>query len=113
MKHIKKRISKIVDEIMTYLLTIGATNINVNVEDREKDYKITIASDYIPAHKEKIQKLIDGLKSPKQEEMEEYYWELTGESDCGTEFHLVGMMIDKVEIDVKEGNIQLQIYRYK
>ena len=45
--------------------------------------------------------------------MEEYYWELAGESDVDTELTLVGMMTDNAEINISEDMIEVVLYRYK
>ncbi|MDK2799984.1 MAG: hypothetical protein PWP27_1717 [Clostridiales bacterium] len=113
MKHNRKRVSKIADELITYLFSIGATDINVNIQERKEDFKILITSNYKYNQKKKIDRLIKALKSPKQEEIEEYYWELTGDSDVGTELPLVGMMIDKAEIDLADNTLDIVLYRYK
>lgn len=113
MKHNKKRVSKIIDELITYLFSMEANNININVLDREEDYKILVESNYKKEYEDMLDKLIVALKSPKQEEIEEYYWELTGESDVGTEIYLVGMMIDKVDVFIDGNTIKMELYRNK
>jgi hypothetical protein len=111
MKHNKKRISKIVDELITYFFSMGATD--MNIQEKKDYYKITLNTNYIAKDQAKIEKLIKSLKCDKQEEMEEYYWELAGDCDVDTELTLVGMMIDKAEINIHEESIQLILYRYK
>lgn len=113
MKHNKKRILNIIDEIAIYLLSAGATDITINLQDREEDYKITIKSNYRKSETEQIDKLISALKSKKQEEVEEYCWELSGESDVGTEIYLVGMMINQVKVKYDNDILELIMYRSK
>ncbi len=113
MKHHKKRIAKILDELTIYLFSIGATDININIADREEDYRIFIRSNYKGNQDDKIARLTKGLNTPKREEMEEYYWELTGECDIATELHLVGMMLDKAEINIIDDYLELILYRNK
>ncbi|TCT12140.1 hypothetical protein EDC18_11439 [Natranaerovirga pectinivora] len=113
MKHSNKRVCKIIDELTTFLLMIGATDIDVNVKNRKEDYMITIKSDYRKGEDKKIERLIKGVTSPKQEEIEEYYWELTGESDVEAELNLIGIMIDKAEVNVTADLIEIELYRNK
>ncbi|WZL72363.1 hypothetical protein QBE52_14885 [Clostridiaceae bacterium 35-E11] len=113
MKHIKKRLGKIVDELINYFFTMGATNIQINLEETKEFYKIFVHSDYLPHHEKKITKLIKCLESPKQEAMEEYFWELAGECDTDTELTLVGMMIDEGEIQFTDDRIEVTLYRQK
>lgn len=113
MKHINKRVCKIVDELINYMLSIGAANININIQDKADCFKISIKSDYSDEKYKNIEKLIRALKSPKAEEVEEYFWELTGESDIGTELYLVGMMVDKSEINIVNNTLELNLYKCK
>ena len=113
MKHIKKRVCKIIDELITYFFVIGATNIDINLQEKEDHYKILLRGNYTTKDKSKIEKLVKYLKCDKQEEMEEYYWELAGESDVDTELTLVGMMTDNAEINISEDMIEVVLYRYK
>lgn len=113
MKHDKKRISRIVDELIVFLFSIGGTDIRVNIQNLENHYKIFFESDYTEGQNQKIDKLIKYINCPKQEEMEEYYWELAGDCDIDTELSLVGMMIDEAEINFVDDRIQIVLYRYK
>lgn len=114
MKHTKKRISKIVDELITYLLSMGADDVFVNIKDEKNRYKICAKSNYMKKNnEEKIDKLIKYLNCPKQEAMEEYYWELTGDCDVDTELTLIGMMVDKVNVNIDDNKIDIELYKNK
>jgi len=113
MKHIRKRISRIIDELVTYFFTMGATDINVRVKEEEDRFVIFLKTNYTDKNKDKLDKLVRYLECDKQEEMEEYYWELAGDSDVDTELTLVGMMTDEVEIDIGEDEINIVLYRDK
>ncbi|PAB59506.1 hypothetical protein [Anaeromicrobium sediminis] len=113
MKHNNKRISKIVDELINYFFSIGGTDISINVQNLEKHHKIFFQSNYKNEQDEKINKLIKYLSYPKQEEIEEYYWELMGDCDVDTELSLIGMMIDEAEVNFVDDKIQITLYRNK
>lgn len=113
MKHVKKRIAKIVDELTTYFFSMGATDININLKDEKEYYKISLKCNYTSKDQEKIDKLIKYLKCAKQEEMEEYFWELAGDCDVDTELSLVGMMTDEAEIDINDNQIEVNLIKYK
>lgn len=112
MKYIGKKISKIVDELTTYMFSIGATDISINIKETEQDFKITLKCDY-KEDKNGFEDLIKALNLPKEEEVEGYYWELTGETYVGKELLLVGMMIDKAEITWSKDVLNLTLYRNK
>ncbi|TCT12978.1 hypothetical protein EDC18_11052 [Natranaerovirga pectinivora] len=113
MKHTNKRACKIINELATFLLMIGATDLTINVKNSEEEFIITINSDYRNGEEKNVQKLIRGITSPKQEEIEEYYWELAGESDVEGELNLIGIMIDKAEVDVTQDQLKITLYRKK
>lgn len=114
MKHESLKISKMVAELMNYLFYMGASDINIDFKESEEYYKITAKSNYEEGSEKKVEKLTKLLDSPKHEEIEEYYWTLTGDCDVSNELSLVGMMCDKYKVNFEDGNkIQIVLYRYK
>lgn len=113
MKHEKRKLSKMIDELIVYLFSMCATEINVNIRDCGEYYKVHMKGNYSNNQQEKIQKLVKALKCPRREEIEETYWELTGDCDVDTELTLVGVMTDKVEIDIFDNEIEITLIRYK
>jgi hypothetical protein len=112
-KHTNKRLCKIVDELFTYFLNIGANDITFNFKDNDDHYELNLVCNYKFMDKKKLDKLIKYLNYPKSEAMEEYYWELAGESDVDTELTIVGMMTDDKTIEVNEDTIEIKLKRYK
>lgn len=113
MKHDKKRITKMIDELVTYFFSMGATDININLKEDEKSFKIVFDCNYSCKDSGKLEKLNKYLQCPKQEEMEEYFWELAGDCDVDTELTLVGMMTDKASIQCADNKIKITLLRYK
>lgn len=114
MKNNKLRISRIVDELMNYFFSLGATNISVNINEDEKGHRIFFKCNCGNCAKEKIEEVSKLLKCGKNEEMEEYYWALTGECDSDSELSLVGMMTDEQEINFIPGDgVEIILYRIK
>jgi len=113
MKHEKKKIIKIVDEIMFFLFANGSTEITTKVTEEKERHVIYIWGNFDKKNKDNFDKLIKLLSCPRQRDMEEYYWELTGDSDQFTELTLVGMMTDEVQVDMQEDSIELILYRNK
>ena len=103
MKHIKKRISKTIDEMMMFFFSIGGQNINMQFDKLDNGYRITMKSQFDPACREKLQTLDKYLNAPKDESILSF-WELAGESDMNadSELYLVGQMIDCASIQVEE-----------
>ncbi|NMA83656.1 MAG: hypothetical protein GX962_07325 [Epulopiscium sp.] len=113
MKQNKEKLSKIIDEILTYLFSIGATDISVRVQEKEKEFIVHIQSDFALGHEKKIKQMSKFLNVPRQRDMEEYYWNLTGTSHVGKELFVVGIMIDRVEISTEGQQLEIYLYRQK
>lgn len=113
MKHKKLRLIKIVDELMNYFYSIGATDIDINIKEEFDCYIIKLKSNYSSKSKDSVANRLKCLNCEKQEEMEEYYWALTGVSDVDTELTLVGMMTDKAEMNISDDTIDLVLFKYK
>ncbi len=113
MRHVRRRISKMVDELINYMLSIEASDININISEIDNFYVISLKSNFSEEKSNKIEKLVKALNSPKTEEIEEYYWELAGESETGTELYLLAMMVDKSEIHIVGNTLDLKLYKSK
>ena len=113
MKHNKKRVSKIIDELVSYFFKVGSKNIHIDVLEEKLYYKMTFVSDIDSIKEDDINKLVKCLNCEKSAEVEEYYWELTGECNSDSELSIVGMMIDNFEVSIKDKQMELVIYRNK
>ena len=93
---------------------MGATEITASVREEENQFIIILRSNFTEFSEKEVKRLVRRLNIERQVEMEEYYWELTGESDIDTELTLVGMMTDKGEVRFLDNNtIEITLYRYK
>lgn len=114
MKHNKLRITRIVEELMNYFFSMGVTEISVNINEDEKRYSIFFRCNWGNCSKETIDEVTRLLKCGKNEEMEEYYWALTGECELDSELSLIGMMIDESDINYTQGEgVEITLYRNK
>ena len=113
MIHEEKKIGKIVEELTMFFFALGAKNIESKIERDEKEVKITFRSDYKPEFERKILKAEQYLLEPKNEGMEDMYWELAGCGDPGesSELLLVGMMIDHHEFRKSDNEVEIVFYR--
>lgn len=113
MRHEVKKISKMVDELTTFFLEHEAKSLNIKIDnliDREVIIVEAVALDDI---KLCVKRLNRFLSYPREFEMEEYYWELAGETDSSEELGLVGTMIDEANIGYEDDKILLELIRHK
>lgn len=115
MKHAKLKVVKMLDEMLNYVYYLGAKETDVNIKELEDRFEIILSCDYKEGLPEKkIDIMIKSLNVPREEEMEEYYWELAGDCDLDSELSIVGLMCDEAYVDKLPGNkLKIKLVRKK
>lgn len=108
-----KKITKMLSEIVAYSLIGSADKVAVNIENNKDMYKIIVIASNLERSDRSIANLKELLNAPRQRAAEEYYWELAGDSDTGSELALVGMMTDDVIVEYENNNLTIELHRYK
>ncbi len=116
--YVDHRLIKIIDEILVFLYSYSSKNIKIEINKEHREYSELFidAKLGIPIEVKKLQKLEKLLSAPRQHEMEEYYWGLTGnDTTPSCELALVGMMIDwhETTYNAEEPRLTLRIRRNK
>lgn len=114
MTHEEKKIGKIVEELTMYFFSIGAQRIQSCIERDGNDVRIKMEANYDKEYRDSLDTLVEYLNEPKNEGLEDYYWELAGSGDPGeaSQLLLVGMMIDKADIHIGEEELSLVLYKH-
>ncbi len=113
MKHEIKKISKIVDELVTFFLKNDTDEIDIKIKKDEKNIIIKIVDYNTCFNKEDIDCITKLLCAQRQHEIEAYYWQLAGEIDSDSELILVGAMIDKAKVKIVDKNLCIELIRYR
>ncbi|MBU3146817.1 hypothetical protein [Clostridium sp. CF012] len=103
MKHTHQRNIKIVNELMGYCYNHGSENVHIDINKENKKVVILIRAEIPTMSEEDLELLEKSLNTQRCHEMEEYYWNLTGDNDSYSELVLVGMMIDEAHITYVDG----------
>jgi hypothetical protein len=115
MRHTGKKIVKIVEELTMYFISIESDKIESSIQREENQYIIRFHSIFNPEYRENLNSLEKYLNTPRNEAMEDLYWELAGSGDPGetSQLLLVGMMIDQADIFIhdNENSIDVTLYR--
>ncbi len=94
--HEVKKGCKILDEVILFLMKNGHLNLDIKINKDEKVLSLEIktkkASDSL------IKEMDEYINRERELEVEEYGWELMGESDCENGLELIGLLVDKLEI---------------
>lgn len=113
MKYEVHKISKIVEEIIDFYYSHSSKNVDISIKDTSDSFIIEFQSDKIVSTSDKIDKFRELLNVQRQREMEEYYWQLAGNDLEGEEYNLVGMMVDKAEVEFKDPSLKVKLVRYR
>ncbi len=111
MKHETKKISKIVDEILTYFLFHFNAKAEITITPEPKRYRMLFRFTDVPITDEAYAALDARLVVKRQPELEDYYWQLTGEIEDSNELMLVAMMCDSIEMRRDGNDITLSLVR--
>ena len=111
MQHEFKKITLIINELITMMLLNGAEEIDVNIKKVDKISEVTLIHRNCHYPEEFIEKMRYNLNTQRQSEVEGYYWQLVGDDDSGEELHLVGAMIDQAKVEIHEKDLSIFIVR--
>lgn len=113
MKHRFEKSMKIMNSLMAYCYSVGGSEFHMDMKLREDTSIYYIASPAPKLNDSKLKDLIEILNVHRQHEVEQEYWLLGGDSEDDLELELVGMMIDGVNIDFKDGLLSIIAKRYE
>lgn len=115
MKKTYKKISTIVDELITFCYKIDATNIQINIDETKEAHIITISSNFNTYYLHDVQRLNRNLNMGRNEETEEYYWSLMGKADISDdcELHIISSMIDNTDVFIDGDHIKIKLTRFR
>ncbi len=110
----ERKVTKVTDELVYYLLRAGAEDLNVQLKKKEDCYQIIIDSNFNPERQKAISSLEEMLlKTSRNRGMEEQYWELIGMNgnSYDPQLQLVGMLIDRAQVRLGEQTIHIELER--
>lgn len=102
---------KIVSELITFFHNHGSSDVNINLNSDDEHSYFNISGKVKPISEEELSSLINMLNSPRQHEIEQYYWNLGGESEYDSELILIGMMINTANVTYKDDILTIKLIR--
>lgn len=115
MNEMRKKVSRIVDELMIFQFNNGAEDIQINVRKQKDGVEILFGS--ICNKSENMEKQVERLnrylKVERNEAMEAYFWGLAGEDEgCdNAELQLIGQMVDQAEARLDGDKLSIRLFR--
>ena len=113
MVHEEKKVAKIIEELTMFFFTVGSDEIETRIKRDENFDFIWISANYNPEYRDELEYLNEFLNKEKNDGLEDIYWELAGSGDPGetSQLLLIGMMIDKAEIEISDTRVELKLYK--
>ena len=112
MKHEFEKNLHIIGDLFAYGHSQGASEYNVSIS-RQKDMVVfTVKVWPVRIAEKELEKLVQNLNAPRQREVEQSYWGLSGDSQSHAELALVGMMSDETEVDYTEDVLTIIVRRH-
>lgn len=107
--HKNMKNAKIMEEVFAYLLEKGYQSIDasMNINDEETLFNIKVHTD----NDTLLQAFKKDMFCCRDMELEEYGWELMGESNCVCELDTLGMLVDHYEISYDHGVCSIVLHR--
>lgn len=106
-----KKVTKILDELVTYFLSNGNSDIHVDIERNDEFTKLSIIVKSVKITKDAMEELYDSFSIPRQDDIDQYYWQLNGGSESEMEMDLIGMMIDSFKLRKVDKDLHLELIR--
>lgn len=113
MIHEEKKVAKIIEELTMFFFTVGADEIETRIKRDDHSDFIWMSANYDPEYRDELDYLNEFLNEEKNAGLEDIYWELAGSGDPGeaSQLLLIGMMIDKAEIEISDSKVEVKLYK--
>ena len=109
----ERKIGKIIEELTVYFLNVGGRNISSEINSDGKNVTVTFNSDYSPEYEDEVKKVGEFFDEPRNEGMEDLYWELAGSGDAGTssQLQLIAHMAGDHEFSAGDGHVRIVLHK--
>ncbi len=113
MKHERKKLLKITEEISMFFFSIGGKDQHFHIQLQNNDATITFESSYSQKYACQLERMEELLNSERNDGVEDIYWELAGSGDPGesSQLLLVGMMLDSAKVEITPEKVKIVMHK--
>ncbi|WP_408956515.1 hypothetical protein [Natroniella sp. ANB-PHB2] len=109
--NLNKKAIKLVSGLLDFNFEIGIDQVEIEVDYKKDGLEICIQGNNKSISLQEVEKLKKALNTPKEAQVEEYYWQLVGDISNFKELALVGMIVDDAEVEYKNDNLKIKVYK--
>lgn len=110
MRDSKDKVLKIVSELIGLFFSLHIYNHQIDVVYEEEHTVVTIRGSYVELDLHKLERFEELVQVSRQDDLEEYYWNLAGNSHY-PEFILLGTMVDSATVERENHVLTVQVVR--
>ncbi len=107
MGHRLEKNMKIMEELVSFCTKRGSRDIDLNLNFEKTFSTITVSAKNTKASDEDLRMLKEALFSDRQHEVEECFWNITGEDYFGHELTITGVMIDDATVTYENNVLEI------
>ena len=112
MRHEFEKKMHIISDLLAYGNARGADELEMSILKKEDRTIFTVRARPTTLTEQDLEKLLGDLNAPRQHEVEQNYWGLSGESQSYSELTLVGMMSDEAQVSYDGRTLTIILERY-
>lgn len=102
---------RIMTDLMGYCYHLGGTHFQVDMSLEAKSTHMSISTEVAQVSEETLAEITRVLNTPRQYDMEQNYWDLSGDEEVGDELLLVGVMVDHASVVYDGGRLTILLER--
>ena len=102
---------RILNDLLGYLHYKGAHVSHMDMEMLPEKSVITVCAPLPGMPEDELGQLTRILNVPRQREVEQNYWNISGEEDMDVELTLVGVMTDAADVTYQNGTLTITVER--
>ncbi len=101
--------TRIIHELSYFMMTYGYTSFSITVENNQEETHFLLKMDHIKD--ELLNRMKEKLNRQREIEVETYGFELVGDHDSRSEFEILSLLIDYMEVERTEDAVNLLLVR--
>ena len=103
---------RILDDLLYYCHSIGATDYGVNIRIEPGAVTFEVHCPIESISEEELLMVTETLNRPRQREVEQLCWGMAGEGEQEGNLDMVGIMIDEAEVSYEDGILNIIARRF-
>ncbi len=102
---------RILADMMGYCYHLGGSHFSMDMDLRPECTRISLCTEVDGLPDGEVARMRDTLNIPRQRDMEQNYWNVSGGEETGDELLLVGVMVDEAQVRYEEGRLCVELVR--